>query len=47
MFRKVISIVLAFALTAVSVVAVGAAGEELVSAPSAVLMEASTGKIRC
>ncbi len=45
MFRKVISIVLAFALTAVSVVAVGAAGEELVSAPSAVLMEASTGKI--
>ncbi len=45
MFRKVISIVLAFALTAVSVVAVGAAGEELVSAPAAVLMEASTGKI--
>lgn len=45
MLRKLISIVLALTLVSCSVVAAAAGEKELISAPSGVLMEASTGKI--
>ena len=45
MLRKMISVWLALSLFACSVLSVNADDDGLVSAPAAVLMEASTGKI--
>ena len=45
MLKKLTAVILAFVLSALTITVSAAAGEEIISAPAGILMEASTGKI--